>query len=145
MSNQFKFAGAAIAYATTAGCAHIDFESSSGLLYFDPAPYLFVAPNADCTLTATLVMLPGPTKHLRFVDGYGSVELSVGINNGMITSVGQKVDNKVSDTLTSLAALQTAFTAARAVSAPVAACTQKAMLYEVKDGKVGAAVPFPRP
>ena len=39
MSNRLKFAGAAIAYAATAGCAHIDFESGSGLLYFDPVPY----------------------------------------------------------------------------------------------------------
>ena len=73
------------------------------------------------------------------------MDLSVSLGNGgMISSVGQKVDNKVSDTITSLAALQTASAAsaaARAASAP--GCQEKARLYPVKNGVLGDPVALP--
>lgn len=140
-----RFVTAIACTSTASGCAHIDF-GGPGLPYFEPVPHLFVAPAADCTLTATLVMLPGEKRYLKFVNGYGSAELSVSLGNGgMISSIGQKVDNKVSDTITSLAALQTASAlsaAARATSAP--ACPENARLYPILKGLLGDPVALPR-
>jgi hypothetical protein len=130
--------------ATASGCAYIDF-GGPGLPYFEPVPYLFVAPAAECSLIATLVMLPGEKRYLKFVNGYGSVDLSVSLGNaGMISNVGHKVDNKVSDTITSLAALQAAFaTSAATRAAPAPACQEKARLFPILNGVLGDPVALP--
>jgi hypothetical protein len=115
------------------------------LPYFEPVPYLFVAPAADCSPTATLVMLPGEKRYLKFVNGYGSVDLSVSLGNGgLISSVGQKADNKVSDTITSLASLQTALAASAATrAAPASGCQDKARLYPIVNALLGDPVALP--
>ena len=96
-----------------AGCAHVDF-GGPGLAYFEPVPYLqvFVAP--DCTVSTAVVVLPGTKRYLNFVDGYGSAQLSVNINNGMIASVGQTVDNGGAAAIAAAATIVTAFAARRA-------------------------------
>ena len=121
-----KIAYVALGCITMAGCAQIDF-GNDGLLYYEPVPYLFVSNGADCTSTATLVMLPGEKKHLKFVNGYGSAQLSAELNSGMISKVGQIVDNRVAETVTSLAALRTAAGAAKALTEKP--CPPSARLY----------------
>ena len=111
-----------------AGCAHIDFAAGDGLLYFEPVPYLFVSPAADCTFTASLVMLPGVEKRLKFVSGYGSADLSVTLANGMINIVGQNVDSKVPDTISAWAELKAANKVLSDKPCP------SAKLYRVRDG-----------
>ena len=120
----------AVALAATAltGCAHIEFGADKGLLYYEPVPYLIVTRGADCTVSATLLMLPGREKHLQLAEGYGSADLKVTLSNGMITEVGQNVDNKVPDTLASLAALRSATFAKQGCAGP------PAILYPIEDG-----------
>lgn len=118
-------------------CAHIDFDGK-GLLYFEPVPYLLVATAADCSRTVNLLMLPGQRKYLRFVNGYGSADLTATLGNGMISVVGQNVDNKVAETITSLAALRTAIVATRS-DVQRESCVPAAALYPVVDGKPDSA------
>lgn len=90
------------------GCAHLDFGNGKGLTYYDPKPYLFVTISKDCAATATVIMLPGKVEKVKFDSGYGSADFSIGLSNGMITSVNQKTDTKIPETITSLAGLGTA-------------------------------------
>lgn len=126
-------ASVAAASAMLAGCAHIEFESSSGMLYYEPVPHLLVTQGADCSMSAALVMLPGEKRRLRFVEGYGAADLKVSVKDGMITEVGQNVDNRLPEILSSLAELKAAAVAAAANSTD-ARCAG-ATLYPIVDGK----------
>lgn len=93
------------------GCAGLVFNSSEkegAMTYWDGAPYLLVTTAADCTVTASVIMLPSEKKSVSLRSGYGSSELSLKLQNGMIAEVGQTVDTKVPETLTGLASLATA-------------------------------------
>jgi hypothetical protein len=117
------------------GCAHIDF-GGDGLTYYDPKPYLFVSTTKDCVTTATVVALPEAKKVMKFVSGYGSSELSVTLSNGVVTTVGQKTDTKIPETITSIASLGTAAAGLRAMAEPgkQVICTPAAMLYPIVSG-----------
>lgn len=136
------FVRLAAAPALLAGCAHIEFDvdKGQGLAYYEPVPYLLVVPDAQCNLTATLLMLPGEKKHLKFADGYGAADLKVTLSNGMITEVGQNVNNQIPDTLTALAALKTAGVALMQNGG--SAC-DSAMLYPIVNGVVDTAHAIP--
>ncbi len=114
------------------GCAHIDF-GGDGLTYYEPKPYLFVSTTKDCVTTATVVSIPENKKVMKFKTGYGSSELSASLTNGMITSVGQKTDAKVPETITSLASLGTAI-ATMAAPGKQVICAPQATLYPVVSG-----------
>lgn len=119
------------------GCAHIDFNgSSNGLTYYVPKPYLFVSTTKDCVSTATVVSLPGKAKSMELHSGFGTADLSVNFSNGMITSVGQKTDTKIPETMTSLANLATAAVGIKALEAKPKkeGCAATARLYPIKDG-----------
>lgn len=116
--------------AGASGCAHYEFDADKGLVYYEPVPYFFVSTTAECISTATFVMLPGERKRLKFVDGYGSANLTVTLDKGLVSVIGQNVDAKVSDTITSLANLRTAFAAATAQQAgKPTKCEPTAILY----------------
>lgn len=118
-----------------AGCAHIEFDADKGqgLAYYEPVPHLLVSTDAECNISATLLMLPGEKKHLKFIEGYGSADLKVTLSNGMISEVGQSVNNQIPDTLTALAALKTA--GLRVMRGGEPACGS-AMLYPIVNGVV---------
>jgi len=97
------------------GCAHIDF-GNEGLTYYDPTPCLFVSTSKECVTTATVVIVPGAKRSLKFKSGYGSAELNASFTNGMLASVGQKTDTKVPETITSVAALGTAIAGFKALA-----------------------------
>jgi len=130
--------------ALLAGCAHIDFTSERGLLYYEPRPYLYVVTAPDCSQTATVVSLPGASRHLRFVPGYGSADLKVELSNGIITSAGQNTDTKLPDTITALAALKTASAAEKVAETArsrgkewkAVECEAEGNLYPISDGQV---------
>ena len=90
------------------GCAHLDFGDDRGLTYFDLKPYLFVSTTKECVSVATVVSVPETKREVKFKSGYGTADLSVGLSNGMITSVGQKTDTKIPETITAIASLGTA-------------------------------------
>lgn len=90
-----------IVFSALSGCAHIDF-GGDGLTYYDPKPYLFVATTKECISTATVLAIPEVKKVMKFQSGYGSADLSTSLSNGMISSVGQKTDTKIPETLASI-------------------------------------------
>lgn len=126
---RWQLVAAAHASAVLTGCAHIEFDAGKGLAYYEPVPHLLVAQGADCSITATLLMLPGQKKYLRLAEGYGSSDLKVTLSDGMITEVGQTVDNRVPETLASLAALKGAGFSREGCAGPTAT------LYPIVDGK----------
>jgi hypothetical protein len=125
----------------SAGCAAIDFDSETGMTYFEPVPYLYVTNTPDCTQTATVVVVPGPQKHMKLNNGFGSNELSASLTNGMIASVGQKTDSKIPETLTALVGTGGALTATTAAEGG-AECHVGSRLYPIKDGKLTRDEPF---
>jgi hypothetical protein len=114
------------------GCANIDFDSKDkGLTYYEPMPYLFISVTDKCISTATVVSIPGPKKKMELHAGFGSSELSAEFSNGIITKIGQASDSKIPETLTSVAALQTAGILA---AGGAAQCKPTALLFPIKDG-----------
>ena len=124
------------------GCANIDFDSQEkGITYYEPMPYLFISVTDKCISTATVMSIPGPKKKMEFHAGFGSSELSVEFSNGIITKVGQNTDSKIPETLTSVAALQTAGILATG-NAGAAQCKPAALLFPIKDGVPDARAPI---
>lgn len=117
------------------GCAGLDFGAENGLVYYDPKPYLFVATTKDCVSSATVVMVPADQKSVGFKSGYGTADLSVTLNNGMITNVGQKTDTKIPETIQAVASLGTAAAGMKMVPEEAKpACESSAVLYPVVNG-----------
>lgn len=124
------------------GCARLDFGDDKGLVYYDPKPYLFVSTTKDCVTAATNISLPETKKEVKFLSGYGSADLSIGLSNGMITSAGQKTDTKIPETLTAVSGL--VGSAAKAAALPPALpgaskpkqiiCTPSAAVYPINNG-----------
>jgi hypothetical protein len=132
----------------TAGCAGLEFSPTpqpDGLLYYDPSPYLQITRGIDCSVTSSVVTLPGQPRSVAFRSGYGSADLGVNLSGGMITQVNQKTDTKVPETITAMAGLatavgglaKTAADIAGAAEAPPAAaktCRPSVVLYPIVDG-----------
>jgi hypothetical protein len=123
------------------GCAHLEFtdftDGKGGATYYDPRPYLFVSINKDCVTTATVVVLPEKKKTVKFIPGYGSADLSVGLSNGMFTSVGQKTDTKIPETISAIASLGTAaggLMKAKPEPGKQVICIPSAKLYPIENG-----------
>ena len=135
--------GSIIFLSLLSGCAHLDF-GKEGLTYYDPKPYLFVTTAKDCKYTATVVIVPGTKKAVKFIPGYGTANLSVTLSNGMITNAGQITDTKIPETIGAITGLATAaasMTKAPAIKLPDGIvpneCTPKALLYPIVSGVVG--------
>jgi hypothetical protein len=115
-------------------CAHIDFDGK-GLTYYDPKPYLFVSTTQECVSTATVVMIPEIKKVMQFKSGYGSAELSASLTNGMVSSVGQKTDTKIPETISAIASLGTAATGFKTAEVgKKVVCKPTATLYHLDSG-----------
>ncbi len=134
------------------GCAHLDFDEfnekekgNGGVTYYDPKPYLFVSTNKDCVSTATVVVLPERKRTVKFKMGYGSSDLSVGLSNGMITSVGQKTDSKIPETIGAIAGLGTAVGGIVKIRAEGKPCIPSAELYPIENGAPNLQTPIQFP
>ena len=130
------------------GCAHLDFGDDKGLTYYDPKPYLFVSTTKECVTTPTIVVMPENKKEVKLKSGYGSADLSVNLSNGMITSVGQKTDTKIPETIASIASLGTATGGLMKVMAAPGKqviCTPTATLYPVENGAPNTKAPVSFP
>ena len=132
----FRHATCFVLLLASCGCAHIDFGADR-LTYFDPQPHLVVSTTADCVMTATVLVIPGKQRSLKFVSGYGSSELSATLSNGMLQSVGQKTDTKIPETISALASLGAAAGGFRAAGAPLEkrSCDPSITVYEIAGGK----------
>lgn len=130
--------------ATLSACAHVEFpQEDGGLAYYDALPHLLVTTSPECAMTGTVVMIPGDRKIVKLHPGYGVGELSVTLNNGMISAIGQKTDSKVPETIASLAAVMTASAALSTDTSTK--CKPTATLYPISKGKVDTANPIPLP
>lgn len=136
---------------TVCGCSHIDFGGADGrLTYYDPKPYLLVSITGDCVSTATVLVLPDEKKSLKLIPGYGSAELSVSLSNGMITSVGQKTDTKIPETIGAIAGLATAIGKVGPLGAEPGkkpqvkppTCTPASTLFPIVNGKPDVTKPI---
>jgi hypothetical protein len=118
------------------GCAGLQFNPTpqpDSLTYNEPVPYFQVIKNQDCTVTGTVVSLPGRARSVAFKNGYGTADLTVNLQNGIITSVNQKTDSKVPETLNAISSL--AGVAKRGFRNPdKTPCPAAATLYPIIDG-----------
>lgn len=129
---------AIVMLATMAGCAHVDF-GDGGLVYYDPKPYLLVSVKADCSVAASVLVVPERKRQMRFVGGYGSAELTAKLENGMIASVGQVTDTQVPETIGALADLGASVARIAAAVPAATACEPGASLYPIVDGRIDTA------
>jgi hypothetical protein len=127
----WKAGGLLIATMTLAGCARVAFysvdtdangkqpnvskfteETETGVKYYNPKPYLLVARTGakDKPVEISVIYLPD-LAHPNYAKGWtglGTTNLQLSLTNGVITSVGQQVDSKIPEFITSLASLGTA-------------------------------------
>jgi hypothetical protein len=97
------------------GCAHITFHDATsatkknvGVEYYKPKLYLLVT-QAEKGYSASILTLPDLTqpRYALLHPGYGSSNLSLKLNNGILTDVGQQADTQIPQTLTALGGLAT--------------------------------------
>jgi len=95
------------------GCAGVKFYSDpeltkrTGLVHYEPKPYLLVeydAANKDTPKSLKLIFLPDFTKptYTKIIKGLGANEVSLALNNGILSSFGVKTDSKIPELITPL-------------------------------------------
>src|SRR5882724_3229240 len=97
------------------GCAHISFHDSNdpqrqvGVEYYKPKLYLLLTKTGPGAYKADILTLPdlSQPRYALLHPGYGSSNLSLKLNNGTLTEVGQQVDTKIPETITALGNLAT--------------------------------------
>ncbi len=135
------------------GCARLAFYSDSklegpesGVKFYYAKPYLLVSPtgNKDNPIQASIVYLPDQSKpmYAKLKSGYGSANLSLTLQNGVLTTVGQTTDTKIPETITALTGMTTAaaeLAKLRAPEQPAQTESPKFSLYEI-DNSSGTTV-----
>lgn len=131
------------------GCAH--FNGSDGWTpntfhYYDAEPYMAVSISTNCQTTASIVMVPSHKESVEPVGGYGSTNLSIAFQNGMIASIGQTQDAKIPETITALTgsvaqASKLMGVHLGATVTPVT-CPAQVTMYPITDGKVDGSKPL---
>lgn len=103
----------AIALQFTA-CAHISFhdpndpkQKNIGVEYYKPKLYLLVTWTGDKGYKADIITLPDVSqpRYALLHPGYGSSNLSLKLNNGILTDVGQVGDTKIPETISAVGSL----------------------------------------
>jgi hypothetical protein len=148
MTRSFAALGAGV---VLSGCAGLEFHNApeGSLTFRDSVPYMLVSTTPDCVTTGTIVSVPGAQRSVAFKSGYGTADLSVALNNGVVTAVGQKTDTKIPETITVVAGLAKdvggLMTLKAAEDKPKATqCVPQARLYGIQDGLVGTkSLEFP--
>jgi hypothetical protein len=143
--NVYRFLIITLAAAVFGGCAHITFHDPAigehrnvGVEYYRPKLYLLIV-RGEKGYTAQVLTLPDTTQP-RFAllhPGYGSNNLSIKLNNGMLSDVGQQVDTQVPATIAALGSLATGAGAfaksldTRALVAEAEKSAEPFVLYEI--------------
>lgn len=97
------------------GCATVKFYSDkeltkeSGIEFYSPKPYLIVEKNPakDVSMKMSIVYLPdfNNPKYAKLKPGFGSSDLKLSLENGIITSYGITSDSKIPETITAIGGL----------------------------------------
>ncbi|MFN6087595.1 MAG: hypothetical protein ACK47E_02495 [Cyclobacteriaceae bacterium] len=97
------------------GCATVKFYSDkeltkeSGIEFYSPKPYLIVEKNPakDVSMKMSIVYLPdfNNPKYAKLKTGFGSSDLKLSLENGIITSYGITSDSKIPETITAIGGL----------------------------------------
>ena len=101
------------------GCAGLQFYSDqnlqtqeTGVKFYYPKPYLLVSRTGakDNPVQVSVIYLPDQSKpiYAKLKSGYGSADLSLAFQNGILTNIGQKTDTKIPETIAALAGMATA-------------------------------------
>jgi hypothetical protein len=102
--------------AAFASCAHITFHDPSdaehrnvGVEYYRPKLYLLLTKTGSDAYKAEIITLAdlSQPRYALLHPGYGSNNLTLKLNNGILTDVGQQTDTKVPETITALGSLAT--------------------------------------
>jgi hypothetical protein len=134
----------------TAACAGLEFQPTpqpDALTYYEPAPYLLVETAPDCSTKTSVVSLPGEPRSVRLKAGYGTSDLTVSLENGMITSVNQKVDTKIPETISAVSGAVKDVSGVMhglVAGATGTTCTARTDLYPIIDGRVSKTAAFSR-
>ncbi|MEA5403242.1 hypothetical protein VB776_09975 [Arcicella sp. DC2W] len=99
----------------SSSCASVKFYSDkelkneSGIEFYSPKPYLIVekSPAKDVAIKSTIVYLPDfeKSKFAKIKSGFGSSDLKLSLEHGIITSYGVTTDTKIPETLTAISSL----------------------------------------
>lgn len=97
------------------GCATVKFYSNknlteeAGIEFYSPKPYLIVEKNPakDVSLKMSIVYLPDfdNPKYAKLKPGFGTSDLKLSLENGIITSYGITSDSKIPETITAISGL----------------------------------------
>ncbi|MBU2464670.1 MAG: hypothetical protein KKG02_10740 [Candidatus Edwardsbacteria bacterium] len=95
------------------GCATVKFYSDqslkteTGLKFYSAKPYLLVEHKASNDTSARIVYLPdlANPQYAKIISGLGTSDLSITLNNSILTTYGLKTDTKIPETITSATGL----------------------------------------
>jgi hypothetical protein len=87
-------------------------------------------------------VVPAEKKSLKLIPGYGAVDLSIGLSNGMITTAGQKTDTQIPQTISAIADLGKTVGGFKEIRAGEG-CPPSAVLYPIENGKPDVTKPIP--
>ena len=144
------------------GCAGLHFYDvdSSGhaqgndrIAFYETKPTVLVAYGADCSVSFSVLSLPGAKRWVRMKSGYGSNKLGINFGaGGTLSSVNQETDTKIPETITAVGGALKNLADANLLSAQLAAkpdqkvevkeCHTHADLYNITDGELSKT---PRP
>jgi hypothetical protein len=101
--------------AILSGCATVKFYSDkeltkeSGIEFYSPKPYLIVEKNPakDVSMKMSIIYLPdfNNPKYAKLKPGFGTSDLKLSLENGIITSYGITSDSKIPETITAISGL----------------------------------------
>ncbi len=95
------------------GCAGVKFYSDpeltkrTGLVHYEPKPYLLIeydSEKGDTPKNLKLIFLPDFTKptYTKVINGLGANDVSLTLNNGILSNFGAKTDSKIPELITPL-------------------------------------------
>lgn len=94
------------------GCARVkvvavnrENQGKSGLRFYRPHPYLLLTQGGSNKFDSRLIWLPNTNEQymVRSISGWGIAEANVTLTDGWnLTTLGQKMDSKIPETITAL-------------------------------------------
>lgn len=99
-----------VSFCSCASVKNFEGAQNVGFEHYAPRFYLVFTPTKDGT-TASILTLPDLNRklHIKHKGGWGSVQFTFKLTNGVLTEFGQTADSKGPETLAAVASLGTAY------------------------------------